>query len=414
MKRRVIILNDQATVTGGAAAVALASARGLAAEGVAVTLFTAVSPVAPEITDVPGLEVVCLGQREIVDDPNRVRAMSNGIANRAAAARLAAVLADCDPAKTIVHVHSWMKALSPLAIHAAIRRGFKVVITLHDFFITCPTGGFFLPREGVICTRAPLSASCMACSCDRRNYLHKLWRAGRTFYQNKILHIPEGVTHFVGVSEFSAAILRPHLPASAPLTVVRNPVDCRDDGAAPVGANEAFLFIGRFSQEKGVLLAAEACRRAGVPAVFIGDGELAARAREIYPAAHFTGWLRADEIRGWLSKARALLFPPLWYETLGLVVVEAAAAGVPAIVSSRCAAADFLADGERGLHFTHGSLDALCAQIERMKDSTLASRLGRQAYDWYWSNPWDTRSHVAELRRLYERVLTRSTKALDE
>ncbi len=405
MKRRVIILNDQATVTGGAAAVALSSARGLAAQGVAVTLFTAVGPVAPELENVPGLEVICLGQREIVDDPQRLRAMRNGIANREAAARLDAVLDGADPAHTIVHVHSWMKALSPLVLHTAIRRKFKVLVTLHDFFITCPTGGFFLPREGVICERTPLSVSCLTCSCDRRNYLHKLWRAGRTIYQNHVLHVPEGVAHFVGVSEFSAAILRPHLPHGAPVTVVRNPVECIDDGPAPVAENDVFLFMGRFSQEKGVLLAAEACRRTGVRAVFIGDGEMAGRAREIYPEGHFTGWLRPEEIRGWLRRARALLFPPLWYETLGLVVVEAAAAGVPAIVSSRCAAADFLADGERGLHFPHGSIDALCAQIERMKNADTAARLGRQAYDWYWANPWDARSHVRDLLALYERVL---------
>ena len=120
---------------------------------------------------------------------------------------------------------------------------------------------------------------------------------------------------------------------------------------------------------------------------------------------HFTGWLRPEESRGWLRKTRALLFPPLWYETLGLVVVEAAAAGVPAIVSDRCAAAEFLTDGERGLHFSHGSVDALCAQIERMKNADTAARLGRQAYDWYWSDPWDARNHARELSALYDHVL---------
>jgi glycosyltransferase involved in cell wall biosynthesis len=403
--RRIVIINDQASITGGAATVALASARGLAAQGDDVTLFAAVGPVAPEIQNVPGLEVVCLNQREIVDDPNRIRAMRNGIANREASARIAELLGGCDPAHTIVHFHSWMKALSPLALHTAIRRGFKVVVTLHDFFITCPTGGFFLPREGKICERKPLSLSCITCSCDRRNYLHKLWRTARTIYQNRVLKVPRGVAHFVAVSEFSGAILRPHLPPGAQVTVVRNPTECINEGPAPVGANQPFLFMGRFSQEKGVLLAAEACQRLGVPAIFIGDGELGGRAREICPGANFTGWLRPEESRAWLRKTRALIFPPLWYETLGLVVVEAAAAGVPAIVSDRCAAAQFLADGERGLHFSHGSLDSLCAQIERMKNADTAARLGRNAHDWYWSDPWDARNHARELSNLYDRVL---------
>lgn len=405
MRRRVIILNDQASVTGGAATVALASACGLAAQGDEVTLFTAVGPIAPEIQDVPGLEVICLNQREIADDPNRLRAMRNGIANREASARLAELLDGCDPAYTVVHFHSWMKALSPLALHTAIRRKFKVVVTLHDFFITCPTGGFFLPREGKICERKPLSFSCVACPCDRRNYLHKLWRTARTIYQNRVLKVPQGVAHFVAVSEFSSTILRPHLPRGAQVTVVRNPTKYINDGPAPVAINEPFLFMGRFSQEKGVLLAAEACRRLHLPAVFIGDGELAARAREICPEAHFTGWLRPEESRSWLRKTRALIFPPLWYETLGLVVVEAAAAGVPAIVSDRCAAAEFLTDGQRGLHFSHGSVESLCTQIERMKNADTVARLGRQAHEWYWSDPWDAPAHTRELSQLYDRIL---------
>ena len=127
------------------------------------------------------------------------------------------------------------------------------------------------------------------------------------------------------------------------------------------------------------------------------------RARFV-PHATFTGWQTPAQIRAWLQRARALLFPPLWYETLGLVVVEAAAAGVPAIISDRCAATDFLGDGERGLHFRHGSIEALCGAIERMRDPALASRLGRNAYDWHWGDPWTVENHVAELVALYERV----------
>jgi glycosyltransferase involved in cell wall biosynthesis len=402
---RVIVLNDQAHVSGGAAAVALGSARGLAARGVPTTLFAAVAPIAPDLEDTPGLRVVCLGQQEIARDSHRLRAFASGLWNAAAHRALAAELAAFDPAETVLHVHSWTKALSPSVLHLAISRGFKVVLTLHDFFIGCPTGGLFVHRTAEICTRTPLSWSCISCSCDRRNYGHKLWRTARTVWQNRLLRIPEGIAHFAGVSELSVNIMRPWLPPGSPVTIVRNPVDAVDLGPAPVAESAPFLFIGRFSVEKGVLLAAEAVRRAGVPAVFIGDGELAAEARALCPQATFTGWLGAAEIREWLQRGRALLFPPLWYETLGLVVVEAAAAGLPAIVSDRCAARDFVADGERGLHFTHGSVEALVAAIERLQDPTLAARLGRQAYDWYWNDPWTVDRHVDSLLALYKEVL---------
>ncbi|HEY5792004.1 MAG TPA: glycosyltransferase, partial [Chthoniobacterales bacterium] len=166
MEIEVVILNDYASVTGGSTSVALASALGLAARGVRVTLFTCVGPVAPELIDVPNLEVICLDQPEIVKDTNRMRAFTSGLRNGGAIHALRALLADRDRRRTVVHAHTWTKALSPFALNAVAEMGFPLVVTLHDFFITCPSGGFYIHGKGEICRRAPGSASCLVCNCD--------------------------------------------------------------------------------------------------------------------------------------------------------------------------------------------------------------------------------------------------------
>jgi glycosyltransferase involved in cell wall biosynthesis len=404
----VVILNDHASLTGGSAAVALASARGLAARGNRVTLLTCVGPVAPGLSAVPNLEVVCLGQEEISRDPNRMRAFTSGIRNTRAVAALRTLLQGKPRGRTIVHVHSWTKALSAFTPHAACEMGFPLVATLHDFFITCPSGGFFVHGPDTLCTRVPLSVGCVTCNCDRRNYGHKLWRTARTVVQNRILNLPRKVAHFVGVSHHSLGVLRPHLPASVPVTMVRNPLECEDHGPAAVALNRSFVFIGRFEEEKGVRLFAEAVRATGLPAVFVGDGALSAEMKRLCPEARFTGWLGPDAMRRELAGARAIVFPPLWYETLGLVVVEAAAAGVPAIVADRCAATDVVRDGVNGIHFTHGDARALAAAMLRLDgDAALAGSLGRSAYDGYWADPWTVERHVGKLLDVYGE-LTRS------
>lgn len=411
----VVVLNDYASLTGGSSAVAIASALGLVARGVRVTFFSCVGPVAPELRGVPNLKVVCLGQQEIAKDPNRVRAFIGGWRNDQAVRALRAHLAGRSPAHTIVHAHTWTKALSPFALEAVTRLGFPLVVTLHDYFITCPNGGFFAHREREICQRTPLSLSCWACHCDRRNFAHKLWRNARTVLQNRILRLPEKVDCFIGVSDFSLDVMRPHLPATTPALVVRNPVDCVPAPPVHVEENREFIFVGRFEKEKGVELFAEAVRRSGVSATFIGDGALSARVRELCPQATFTGWLNAGEIRARLRTARALVFPPLWYETLGLVVIEAAAAGVPAIVAHRCAATDFIRDGINGLHFTQGSAPALARQMAELdRNDGQAVYLGRAAYDWYWQDPWTAERHVSELLIIYPNLAGRPTPAQQE
>jgi glycosyltransferase involved in cell wall biosynthesis len=398
----VVILNDYASTTGGSTAVAIASAIGLAQRGVPVTLFTCVGPVAPQLSGVRNLEVVCLGQEEIAKDGNRLRAFTSGLRNSEAERALRALLASKSPEQTLVHAHTWTKALSPFALDVVTRMGFRLVLTLHDFFIACPNGGFFVHKTRQICQRKPLSASCWSCSCDRRNRAHKLWRSVRTVVQNKVLNVPGKTSAFIGVSDFSLRILKPFLPASIPARVVRNPVGALDEGPAQIDANREFLFMGRFENEKGVRLFAEAARQSGVPALFIGDGALRPEAQRICPHGRYTGWLSPAEIRQHLRRARALVFPPLWYETLGLVVVEAAAAGVPSIVSDRCAATDFIRHGVNGLLFANGSAESLASQMAGLAaDHSGAARLGRAAYDWYWGDPWSVERHVDDLLRIY-------------
>ena len=141
-------------------------------------------------------------------------------------------------------------------------------------------------------------------------------------------------------------------------------------------------------------------------ATFVGDGSLGPAVRAICPQSRFTGWLPPSEIRRRLQTARALVFPSLWYETLGLVAVEAAAAGVPVIVADRCAAADFIRHDVNGLHFIQGSVESLGAQMTALdRDDRLAARLGAAGYDWYWRDPWTSGRHVSDLLEVYHEVV---------
>ena len=401
----IVVINDNATFNGGGSNVALQSAIALAERGLPVTLFSAVGPVAPELQNVAHLNVVCTHQREIADDPNRFRAFIQGIWNGPAAMTLAKLLATKDPTRTIVHAHVWMRALSPAVLAIALDRGFRVTLTAHDFFAVCPSGGFFVHDRKQICQRRPLSASCLVCNCDRRAYTHKLWRFARTALQNGWFKVTSRIHHYIGVSQFSIDIIKPYLPPGIPVTIVRNPVNCSDAGPAPVGKNHAFLFVGRFSPEKGADVFAAAASRTNVPAIFVGAGELASICgRGVFMEA-FPAGCRSAETTGALRQARALVFPSLWLETLGLSAIEAMANGVPVIVSDGCAASAFVKNEVSGLHFQSGSVESLVKQIRRLSDRTFAEYLGRNAYDEYWKNPWTLESHTNELLSVYEQIL---------
>ena len=403
-KPRIVILNDFGFINGGAGNVALNSAVELARSGYEVTVFCAVEPVDPSLNQ-PRLQVVCTGQQEIRSDPRRIRAAFQGLWNQKAVKALSSLLDECDTKNTIVHAHGWTKALSSAALHTALERDFKVVITLHDYFLACPNGGLFDYQEQQICHRHPLSMACTLANCDSTSYAQKLWRVGRQYVQRDISHVPGRMRHFISVSAFSEGILRPFLPAASKIYGVPNPIDVAYAPATDVAQNRGFLFVGRIAPEKGVLPMVRAAQRAGVSITLVGDGLWRERVESCNPRARITGWLTAEGVQQQMRQARALVFPSLWYETQGLVVQEAAALGVPCIVSDVTAARETVVDGGTGLWFRSGDELDLAAKMRLLEDRDTVRRLGTGAYEKYWANPFTMDHHIAALERCYEKML---------
>ena len=87
--------------------------------------------------------------------------------------------------------------------------------------------------------------------------------------------------------------------------------------------------------------------------------------------------------------------------------MEALSQGIPAIVSDACAGRDEILDGETGLLFNSGSLDSLCAQIEKIKNDAFVLQLSENAYQYYWGKGSDEQVYVHRLEEIYRDTLSR-------
>jgi glycosyltransferase involved in cell wall biosynthesis len=250
-----------------------------------------------------------------------------------------------------------------------------------------------------------MSASCIVSQCDKRNYLHKIWRLVRQDVQSRWGGIPTQIQHFIVVSEFSRSIMEPYLPPASRIYHVSNPVRIDPEAPVPVDRNRTFVMLGQISQGKGPHLFAKAARVLGCEALFIGDGSCARDIVESYGGARVTGWVSREKVTEYLRSARVLVFPSLWYETEGLSVLEAAAMGVPAIVADTSAARFSIIDGETGLCFAGGDEQDLARKMTSMLDDELAGRMGRSAYAQYWKHPRTLDRHAIELESVYEQIL---------
>jgi len=406
----IIVLNDFCSVQGGASRVAIDEAVALAAQGLAVTFLGASGPIGPELR-ASAARTICLGQPALADVGHHPGVALQGLWNRVAGRRMNSLLAGLDPARTVVHLHGYTKSLTTSPVRAAVNAGFPVVHTLHDYFAMCPSGNYYDYVREAPCRLPGLSAACISTRCDKRNHAHKLYRVVRGALQLWPGLMPSGIRDFIALSRRSEQLLRMRLPAGARVHHLANIVDITRQAPVDVASNESVLFVGRLDPEKGVQVLLDAADRTGVSLVFVGDGPLRT-AIEARGRHRVTGWLNAERVRDELRRARCLVFPSRWHETFGMVVSEAAALGVPAIVSDISAASERIRSGVTGLVFPSADRDALVGCLESTREAALMAAMGCNAWAAFWAAPPTRDHHVRGLLAVYRQMLmTRSAAA---
>jgi len=174
---------------------------------------------------------------------------------------------------------------------------------------------------------------------------------------------------------------------------------------------QLLLYIGRLSAEKQierirpVLDALPDARLA-----LVGDGPYRQQLETLFAgsAAHFVGYLAGDELASAYASADAFLFPSST-ETLGLVLLEAMAAGCPVVGANRGGIPDIVSDGENGCLYDPegpdgGAGSLMAATLRLLGDPSQRQQLRRNARQeaerWGWAGATE------QLRSYYREVLS--------
>ena len=299
-----------------------------------------------ELLRIAGHEVVSY----TVDNPRGAARAAAGMATAAwnprAAKKLERFAARVAP--DVTHVHNTWFALSPAAVHSLKQAGTPVVVTLHNYRLVCANALLF--REGAPCElcvgsqpwhairyrcyRQSRPASAVAATTIAINRARGTW--------------DHNVDAFVALTDFAK---RRFVAAGLPgerITVKPHFVFDPGPRPAPPSDSNVVLYVGRLSPEKGLTTLLAAWRQAKVDALklrIIGDGPLRPTLEAAADASvEFTGTQPPTTVRKEMLGARALVFPSEWYETQGMVLLEAFSAGLPAMASDLGAAGEVMSD----------------------------------------------------------------------
>ena len=362
--KNIIIVYDYGFINGGAAKVAINTAIKLSSNpNFNVFYFCGSGPICDNLTN-SNVKCICVGEPDI-NNRGKVKTFFSGIFDHKVYKAFYSFLKDFSPLDTIIHIHGWNHSLSSSILKASNKLHFKQVITLHDYFIACPNGGFLNYKTNQICKLRPLSSACIRCNCDKRSYVQKLWRVIRQKKQKKYLSQNE---NFIFLSKLSKSIIMSNYP-NAHYFYYPNEISRFKYISSGTTGKSSFLYMGRLSKEKGIKLFCEAITKGNYEGIVVGDGELRKVLQTDYPNIQFTGWLDNVEIEKLLPKILALIFPSMWYEVSPLVIPEMLSANIPCIVSDCCASKELIVNNQNGFIFKTGSIDSLLFAIKKVKSS---------------------------------------------
>ncbi|MBV9180723.1 MAG: glycosyltransferase family 4 protein, partial [Acidobacteria bacterium] len=163
-------------------------------------------------------------------------------------------------------------------------------------------------------------------------------------------------------------------------------------------------FIGRIAPIKGTHLAIEVAQRTGIPLKIAGDVQPIYREyfeKKIRPQidgklVEYIGLADLNAKNELLGNSMAMLFPILWNEPFGLVMVEAMACGTPVLAMPGGSVPEVVRDGISGF---------LCRSVRQMSE-----RLQKLSFDpvsvrRYVEENFSVERMVKGYMKLYQRVL---------
>jgi glycosyltransferase involved in cell wall biosynthesis len=277
----------------------------------------------------------------------------------------------------VVHGHNWLvDSYLPLERGS----GAALVLSLHDYSLVCATKRFFY--RGGVC-EGPAAGKCLAHSVS--NYgavkgamVSAAMRVSEPWLRRRVdmfLPVSAAVRDLSGIGAGDPHQIVPNFIGELP-----SPPPADDPGLAELPDEPFLLYFGDVTEDKGVRLLVDAYAELDDPPPLVLVGRNLIDDLQAVPGVSRLGRVPHPLAIEAVRRSLGVVAPSLLPESFGIVALEAAAAGRPAIVSDIGGLKDVVLDGETGLLVEAGDRTALTAALRRLLgDEALRARMGEAA-----------------------------------
>ncbi len=275
----------------------------------------------------------------------------------------AQILNDFKP--DVVHLQNVHSYISPVVAKLAKDFGCRVVWTLHDYKLLCPSYGClchgkpcelcYSKKFHVVknrCMKGSLVASVLA------------WLEAKKWNRKTL---QKYVDVFVCPSEFMASKMRQGGFSSEKLVVICNFAEKKEKKTNSC-REKKYCYVGRLSSEKGVETLLKVASELPYKLKLAGDGPLDEQLKKKYKQnenIEFLGRIDFEQVTNLLSSASFSVMPSECYDNNPLGVIESLCIGTP-VLGANIGGIPELISSNNGMLFESGNATDLKLKIEQM------------------------------------------------
>lgn len=273
----------------------------------------------------------------------------------------------------VVHVHNTLPLISYSCYYAAKKEQVKLIQTIHNFRLVCPNALFY--REQHVCEDCLSKGLLQGVKhgCYRNSKIQTLVVV-MALKLHRILKTFDVPNAYIALTQFNkeklSSLINPDKIHIKPNYL---------NFALPVQnlhqeePYSYYVYAARLERVKGIFVLLETFRTLPEQKLFIlGTGPDEEEVKAYIANHHMTnvickGFTPHEEAISYMSKAKAVIYPSLWYEGFPMTIVESLACGTPVIASDTPNMAEKIVDNQTGFTFQTADADALCRAMETME-----------------------------------------------
>jgi glycosyltransferase involved in cell wall biosynthesis len=267
----------------------------------------------------------------------------------------------------VVHVHNLHFSGSASVIYAVKNCKIPIVMTLHNYRLVCPSGTLYDNQKQFLNSlQTSFAWTAVKKRVYKNSYLITFWLS-LSIYIHHRLKTWDIVDKFILLGNHAKSLLEKSKLGSFADHMIVKPNFCYASKVSAVSAGRThYLYIGRLTLEKGIPVLLDAFAKSQLPLKIIGAGPLEFSVRDYanrYSNINFLGHQPKSVVDELLKQTIALIFPSVWYETFGMVIIEAFSNGVPVISSDLGNMKDMVDNQVNGLRFEAGNSSDLTSKV---------------------------------------------------